>query len=178
MARVTVEDCIDKVDSPYELVLVAKERATQLNSGVEPSIERDDDKNTVIALREIAEENIKVADLTDSAVYKLRKHVEQVDDGSEEDEEVGDDFENLYKGEISKSGTPILPSKRARKAPEKIQVSKEDLAELSQTAKPDIDTSVSEENINEEGDVSLDDVVESEDVATQENSEDTEPSNS
>ena len=178
MARVTVEDCIDKVDSPYELVLVAKERATQLNSGVEPSIERDDDKNTVIALREIAEENIKVADLTDSAVYKLRKHVEQVDDGSEEDEEVGDDFDSMYKGEISKSGTPILPSKRARKAPEKIQVSKEDLAELSQTAKPDIDTSVSEENISEEGDVSLDDVVESEDVATQENSEDTEPSNS
>ena len=178
MARVTVEDCIDKVDSPYELVLVAKERATQLNSGVEPSIERDDDKNTVIALREIAEENIKVADLTDSAVYKLRKHVEQVDDGSEEDEEVGDDFESMYKGEISKSGTPILPSKRARKAPEKIQVSKEDLAELSQTAKPDIDTSVSEENISEEGDVSLDDVVESEDVATQEKSEDTEPSNS
>ena len=178
MARVTVEDCIDKVDSPYELVLVAKERATQLNSGVETSIERDDDKNTVIALREIAEENIKVADLTDSAVYKLRKHVEQVDDGSEEDEEVGDDFESMYKGEISKSGTPILPSKRARKAPEKIQVSKEDLAELSQTAKPDIDTSVSEENISEEGDVSLDDVVESEDVATQENSEDTEPSNS
>ena len=178
MARVTVEDCIDKVDSPYELVLVAKERATQLNSGVEPSIERDNDKNTVIALREIAEENIKVADLTDSAVYKLRKHVEQVDDGSEEDEEVGDDFESMYKGEISKSGTPILPSKRARKAPEKIQVSKEDLAELSQTAKPDIDTSVSEENISEEGDVSLDDVVESEDVATQEKSEDTEPSNS
>ena len=178
MARVTVEDCIDKVDSPYELVLVAKERATQLNSGVEPSIERDDDKNTVIALREIAEENIKVADLTDSAVYKLRKHVEQVDDGSEDDEDIGDDFESLYKGEISKSGTPILPSKRARKSPEKIKVSQEDLAELSQTAEPDIDTSVSEENISEEGDVSLDDVVESEDVATQENSEDTEPSNS
>ena len=119
MARVTVEDCIDKVDSPYELVLVAKERATQLNSGVEPSIERDNDKNTVIALREIAEEKIKVPDLAESAVYKLRKHIEQVDDGSEEDEEVGDDFESLYKGEISKSGTPILPSKRARKAPEK-----------------------------------------------------------
>ena len=178
MARVTVEDCVDKVESPYELVLVAKERATQLNSGVEPTLERDNDKNTVISLREIAEEKIKVSDLTESAIYKLRKHVEQVDDGSEEDEEVGDDFESMYKGEISKSGTPILPSKRARKAPEKIQVSKEDLAELSQTAKPDIDTSVSEENISEEGDVSLDDVVESEDVATQENSEDTEPSNS
>ena len=122
MARVTVEDCIDKVDSPYELVLVAKERATQLNSGIEPTVERDNDKNTVIALREIANENIKVSDLEDSAVHKLRKHVEQVVDDSENDEEVGDDFASLYKGEISKSGTPILPSKRARKTPEKIQV--------------------------------------------------------
>ena len=84
MARVTVEDCIDKVDSPYELVLVAKERATQLNSGIEPSVERDNDKNTVIALREIANENVKTGELTDSAVYKLRKHIEQVDDLSEE----------------------------------------------------------------------------------------------
>ena len=83
MARVTVEDCIDKVDSPYELVLVAKERATQLNSGLEPTIERDKDKNTVISLREIAEEKIKVGDLVESAVYKLRKHVEQVEDSSE-----------------------------------------------------------------------------------------------
>ena len=78
MARVTVEDCIDKVDSPYELVLVAKERATQLNSGMEPTLDRDNDKNTVISLREIAEENIKVKDLVDSAVYKLRKHIEPV----------------------------------------------------------------------------------------------------
>jgi DNA-directed RNA polymerase subunit omega len=122
MARVTVEDCIDKVESPYELVLVAKERATQLNSGIEPTLERDNDKNTVIALREIATENIKVSDLEDSAVYKLRKHVEQIVDDSESDEEIGDDFSNMYKGEISKSGTPILPSKRARKTPEKIQV--------------------------------------------------------
>ena len=178
MARVTVEDCIDKVDSPYELVLVAKERATQLNSGIEPTLDRDNDKNTVISLREIAEEKIKVDDLTESAVYKLRKHVEQVDDGTEDDEDIGDDFESLYKGEISKSGAPILPSKRARKTPEKIQVSKDDLAELSQTVKPDIDTAVSEENINEQGEVSLDDVVESEDEATQENIEDAESSNS
>ncbi len=98
MARVTVEDCVDKVDSPYELVLVAKERATQLNSGLEPTLERDNDKNTVVSLREIAEEKIKVKDLIESAVYKLRKHVEQVEDVSEDDEEVGDDFENLYKG--------------------------------------------------------------------------------
>ena len=115
MARVTVEDCVDKVDSPYELVLVAKERATQLNSGIEPTLDKNNDKNTVIALREIAVENVKVKDLEESAIYKLRKHVEQVDDGTEADEDVGDDFESLYKGEISKSGTPILPSKRARK---------------------------------------------------------------
>ena len=118
MARITVEDCIDKVDSPYELVLVAKERATQLNSGLEPTLDRDNDKNTVISLREIAAEKIKVSDLTDSAIYKLRKHVEQVDDTGDEDEEIGDDFESLYKGQISKSGVAILPSKRTRKIPE------------------------------------------------------------
>ena len=176
MARVTVEDCIDKVESPYELVLVAKERATQLNSGIEPTLDRDNDKNTVIALREIAEENIKVPDLTESAVYKLRKHVEQVDDGAEDDEDVGDDFENLYKGEISKSGTPILPSKRARKAPEKIQVSKDDLAELSQTAQPEVDTPASDEESNE--DVSLDEVSESENQEPEVNSDEADGSNS
>ena len=178
MARVTVEDCIDKVDSPYELVLVAKERATQLNSGIEPTLDRDNDKNTVIALREIAEENVKVPDLTESAVYKLRKHVEQVDDGSEDDEEVGDDFESLYKGEISKSGAPILPSKRARKAPEKIQVSKEDLEELSQSAKPDVSSQPSDETESEDNDVSLEEVSESENEASESNENQTEDNNS
>ena len=178
MARVTVEDCIDKVDSPYELVLVAKERATQLNSGIEPTLDRDNDKNTVISLREIAEETIKVSDLTDSAVYKLRKHVEQVDDGSEDDEEVGDDFESLYKGEISKSGTPILPSKRARKTPEKIQVSQEDLAELSETAKPEVEASVEEETVNEQGEVSLEEVSEQENQEAEAITEDSDASNS
>ena len=161
MARVTVEDCIDKVDSPYELVLVAKERATQLNSGIEPTLDRDNDKHTVIALREIAEETIKVPDLTEAAVYKLRKHVEQIDDTAEEDEDIGDDFENLYKGEISKSGVPILPSKRARKIPEKIQVSKEDLAELSPTTQTDVNVEAPSET-EESDDVSLDQVSEAE----------------
>ena len=178
MARVTVEDCVDKVDSPYELVLVAKERATQLNSGLEATLERDNDKNTVIALREIAEEKIKVTDLTESAVYKLRKHVEQVDDGSEDDEDIGDDFESLYKGEISKSGAPILPSKRARKTPEKIQVSKEDLAELSETAKPDVDVSANDETTNDNSEVSLDEVSEQENQEPEVTSEDSEASNS
>ena len=179
MARVTVEDCIDKVDSPYELVLVAKERATQLNSGMETTLERDNDKHTVIALREIAEEKIKVSELTESAVFKLRKHVEQIDDGSDDDEEIGDDFESLYKGEISKSGTPILPSKRARKSPEKIQVSQEDLAELSETAKPDVDLSNSEElESDQNDDVSLEEVSENENQELDTNVDNTESSNS
>ena len=167
MARVTVEDCIDKVDSPYELVLVAKERATQLNSGLEPTLDRDNDKNTVIALREIAEETIKVPDLTDAAVYKLRKHVEQIDDTSEDEDDIGDDFENLYKGEISKSGVPILPSKRARKIPEKIQVSKDDLAELQNTAEQPSSEPV-EDMQEEESDVSLDEMKDQEDTVSEE----------
>ena len=167
MARVTVEDCIDKVDSPYELVLVAKERATQLNSGLEPTLERDNDKNTVIALREIAEETIKVPDLTEAAVYKLRKHVEQIDDASEDEDDIGDDFENLYKGEISKSGVPILPSKRARKIPEKIQVSKDDLSELQNTIEQPTSDPI-EEAQGEETDVSLDEMKDQEDTVSDE----------
>jgi DNA-directed RNA polymerase subunit omega len=167
MARVTVEDCIDKVDSPYELVLVAKERATQLNSGLEPTLDRDNDKNTVIALREIAEETIKVPDLTEAAVYKLRKHVEQIDDTSEDEDDIGDDFENLYKGEISKSGVPILPSKRARKIPEKIQVSKDDLAELQNTAEQPSSEPV-EDMQDEETDVSLDEMKDQEETVSDE----------
>ena len=175
MARVTVEDCIDKVESPYELVLVAKERTTQLNSGVKPTLDRDNDKNTVIALREIATENIKVPDLTEGAVHKLRKHVEQVDDGSENDEDIGDDFENIYKGEISKSGTPILPSKRARKIPEKLQVSAEDVDQLKGSNDRNVDTSTEESS---EVDVSLDELSESETKEAEANPEDTEATNS
>ena len=163
MARVTVEDCVDKVDSPYELVLVAKERATQLNSGIEPTLDKDNDKNTVIALREIAEENIKVPDLT-------------VDDSAETDDEVGDDFESLYKGEISKSGTPILPSKRARKSPEKIQVSKEDIEELTETK--DISVQSDNEEQTDDADVSLEELSDTENQDTGDTTDDPNNTNS
>ena len=122
MARITVEDCIDKVDSPYELVMVAKERSVQLNADAKPTVDPDNDKNTVISLREIAKESMKTKDLREAAIYKLRKNIPRKEDNIKEDEIVGDDFENLYKGEISKSGIPVLPSKRARKIPEKIQL--------------------------------------------------------
>ena len=156
-------------------MLVAKERATQLNSGLEPTLERDNDKNTVVSLREIAEEKIKVEDLIESAVYKLRKHVEQVDDASEEDKDIDDDFENLYKGEISKSGTPILPSKRSRKIPERIQVLKEDLDELTKATDPATKDSDAE---SEDSDLSLENLKEEEAQENTDIKEDTEATNS
>ena len=125
MARITVEDCIDKVEGHYDLVLIAKERAVQLNSGEKPNVDPENDKNTVIALKEIAENKVSVKELTESAINKLRKHIEQDTGVSDQDESEGDDFENIYKGEVSKSGVPILPSKRARKIPERIEIFKE-----------------------------------------------------
>ena len=124
MARITVEDCTDKVEGPYELVLVAKERTVQLNAGKKPNVDPENDKNTVIALREIAEKKILVKDLEDAAINKLRKHIDESIDDLERAKPEGDDFANVYKGEISRSGIPILPSKRARKIPEKITIDK------------------------------------------------------
>jgi len=129
MARITVEDCIDKVEGPYDLVLIAKERAVQLNSGKQANIDPENDKNTVIALKEIADNKVSVDELKESAINKLRKHIEQDIEVSDQIESEGDDFENIYKGEISKSGVPILPSKRARKIPEKIEIFKEELVQ-------------------------------------------------
>ena len=128
MARITVEDCIDKVDGPYDLVLIAKERAVQLNAGEKPNVDPENDKNTVIALKEIAENKVLVKELEESAINKLRKHIEQDQDidVSDQYETEGDGFEDIYKGEVSKSGVPILPSKRARKIPEKIEIFKDE----------------------------------------------------
>jgi len=132
MARITVEDCIDKVEGPYDLVLIAKERAVQLNSGEQPKVDPENDKNTVIALKEIAEDKVSVKVLQELAINKLRKHIEEETSVSDHDELEGDDFENIYKGEISKSGIPILPSKRARRIPEKIEVFKQETQKLQE----------------------------------------------
>ncbi len=73
MARITVEDCLKKVDSQYDLVLLAKERASQLNAGEKSMVEENRDKNSVIALREIGEGKISLKTIEDSAINKLRK---------------------------------------------------------------------------------------------------------
>ena len=76
MARVTVEDCIDKLDNRFELVMIAARRARMLSSGAELTVERDNDKNCVVALREIAEETIDVLEIEENLVQGLQKYVE------------------------------------------------------------------------------------------------------
>ena len=117
MARITVEDCLKKIDNQYDLVLLAKERTSQLNSGAEMLVEKDNDKNTVVALREIGEGKVNIDELKKNAVLRLRKEPNESDEEVIEEEVSNDDFEKEYKGEVSKSGVAILPSKRMRKAP-------------------------------------------------------------
>ena len=122
MARITVEDCLEKIDSQYDLVLLAKERTSQLNSGEQPLVEKDNDKNTVISLREIGEGKISIKNLEDSAVDKLRKQHDESLSLEELEDETDDNFDKIYKGEVSKSGTAILPSKRMRMVSDKTLV--------------------------------------------------------
>ena len=76
MARVTVEDCIDKVENRFELVLLASHRGRMISSGSQITVERDNDKNPVVALREIADETISPGDLKEDLIHSLQKYVE------------------------------------------------------------------------------------------------------
>jgi len=143
MARITVEDCLKKIDSQYDLVLLAKERTSQLNAGEKSLVPEDNDKNTVISLREIGDGKVSIKNLEDSAINKLRKQQEETAplEGIEDDEKE-DSFDQMYKGEVSKSGAAILPSKRARRMPEAIQTLTVDSDQAN--------TEVKEEEISEE----------------------------
>ena len=118
MARITVEDCLKKVDNQYDLVLLAKERTVQLNAGSPMLVEEDNDKRTIISLREIGDGKIDVKEIEANAIKRLRKEPDELEQQEETEEETNDEFENLYKGQVSKSGIAILPSKRTRKIPE------------------------------------------------------------
>ena len=122
MARITVEDCLKKIDSQYDLVLLAKERTSQLNAGDPALVPANNDKNTVIALREIGEGKVSIKTLRESAINKLRKNQKETTELEEIDDKRDDDFDRIYKGEISKSGTAILPSKRTKRIPEKVNL--------------------------------------------------------
>ena len=147
MARITVEDCLEKVDNQYDLVLLAKERTVQLNAGAPMHVEEDNDKRTIISLREIGDGKIDVKEVEASAIKRLRKEPDEIEEQEEIEEETNDDFENLYKGQVSKSGVAILPSKRTRRIPEvkKPSLADEALSELK-AEQPEI----KEENLDTE----------------------------
>ena len=147
MARITVEDCLEKVDNQYDLVLLAKERTVQLNAGSPMLVEEDNDKRTIISLREIGDGKIDVKEVEASAIKRLRKEPDEIEEQEETEEETNDDFENLYKGQVSKSGVAILPSKRTRRIPEvkKPSLADEALSELK-AEQPEI----KEENLETE----------------------------
>ena len=147
MARITVEDCLEKVDNQYDLVLLAKERTVQLNAGSPMLVEEDNDKRTIISLREIGDGKIDVKEIEASAIKRLRKEPDESEELEEVEEETNDDFENLYKGQVSKSGVAILPSKRTRRIPEvkKPSLADEALSELK-AEQPEI----KEENLDTE----------------------------
>ena len=148
MARITVEDCLEKIDNQYDLVLLAKERTAQLNSGSPMLVEEDNDKKTIIALREIGDGKLEIKELEKNAITRLRKEPDEVEEQEDTEEEVNDDFENIYKGQVSKSGVAVLPSKRTRRNPDQKATSnlaKEALSELK-SEQPEI----KQENLEEE----------------------------
>ena len=120
MARVTVEDCVLKVPNRFDLVLVASQRSRDISAGAPLTVERDNDKNPVIALREIAEETISIDELSDALIQSMQRHVE-IDEPEEEPQDfemsviamgaegAGEgtpSFENLIMGESSKATSP------------------------------------------------------------------------
>jgi DNA-directed RNA polymerase subunit omega len=147
MARITVEDCLEKVDNQYDLVLLAKERTVQLNAGSPMLVEEDNDKRTIISLREIGDGKIAVKDIEESAIKRLRKEPDELEVQEDTEEETNDEFENLYKGQVSKSGVAILPSKRTRRIPE---VTKRSLADEALSELKADQPEIKEENLETE----------------------------
>ena len=137
MARITVEDCIDKFESRFELVLVASNRARKLHSGENPTVEKDNDKPTVIALREIADESLPIDSLKDKLIQEYQT-VSPLDD-----EELSLDYsdsENEMKNELVEDDSQVI---------EEINVSNEEVSDSTSTPKNDEYTDISDEHIPE-----------------------------
>ncbi len=127
MARVTVEDCIDKVDNRFELVLLASHRARMISSGSPITVDRDNDKNPVVALREIADETISPEDLKEDLIHSLQKYVE-VDEPEPEavpliassgSDAIDDDsvaFDRLSEEDLLRGMEGLVPPERTEEA--------------------------------------------------------------
>ena len=150
MARVTVEDCLEQVDNQYDLIILAKERTLQISAGDKPLVDEDNDKKTVISLREIGDKKIDIENLTNATVDRARDHPEDATVQEDFDAPEGDSFESIYKGEVSKSGQAILPSKRSRKVPVASAAVDEDDSDDNEDVSEDIVDQTTEEKPAEE----------------------------
>ena len=119
MARVTVEDCIDKVENRFDLVLLASHRARMISSGSQITVERDNDKNPVVALREIADTTVSPGDLKEDLIHSLQKYVEVdeperhaaplLDANADQD---GDTFDTISEDELLRGIESLAPPER------------------------------------------------------------------
>jgi DNA-directed RNA polymerase subunit omega len=144
MARVTVEDCLEAVDNQYDLIILAKERTLQIAAGDPALVKEDNDKKTVISLREIGDKKIDIKKLTEATIDRARDHPEDAMVQEDFDAPEGDAFEEIYKGEISKSGLAILPSKRSRKVPAANAAADEDDLDTDDVSEDVIDETAEE----------------------------------
>ena len=139
MARVTVEDCIDKVENRFELVLVASHRARLIASGSKISVERDNDKNPVVALREIAETTVSPGDLKEDLIHSLQKYVE-VDEAEPEEPLIGTSNASVNSGDTKVTSDLMTEEELLRGLTDLAQVPREDpqeeLEEREEDASP------------------------------------------
>jgi DNA-directed RNA polymerase subunit omega len=113
MARVTVEDCIKKIDNRFELVMIAAQRARSLSSGSELTLERDNDKNPVVALREIADNTLDLSEIEENLIRGLQKYVEP-DEPDEKEMDLlssGDDSSENFTQNVAATGNTPSPLK-------------------------------------------------------------------
>ncbi len=144
MARVTVEDCVVKIPNRFELVLLAAQRAREITSGAPLTLDRDDDKNPVVALREIADETVALDHLKDSVVRGMQKHVEM-----DEPEEIPDLEQTLF-GVADPTGPVIGEDEVDEEAVEgeleEDMLAVEDEDEVGLAVEPDLESDIAEED--------------------------------
>lgn len=143
MARVTVEDCVVKVPNRFELVLLAAQRAREITSGAPLSIDRDDDKNPVVALREIADETVGLSHLKESVVRGMQKHVEL--DEAEETQEL--EIDSSVFGFVAPGALGVSETRSEGRGYEDAEIGDE--AELDEEAEPDEDEELIEDDLKE-----------------------------
>ena len=155
MARITVEDCIDKFESRFELVLVASNRARKLHSGESPTVDKDNNKNTVIALREIADETINIDDMKNTLIeeYQTQSIQNEEDltleysDSDEQEQTLSDEQDTNQKEQVSDSDDEDMSDSNSKASLEEETASNNNL-DSNDNAKEDADTKNFDEDLN------------------------------